>query len=246
MAHARLVAVKRHRHGVNRLSVLDRDHPLWKLVVLQGHRDGTSAIVWKVHHCMVDGVSGVELTMVLHDLKRKEESPGAGPVPWQPRPLPDPLTMMQDAVRDQLAEAATNWTEDNFQLLRPVLANDRARQVMNAVMTTMPTMLQPAPRMPFNGPLSPERRFAWAEFSFSDIRAIRSALGGTINDVVLTVIAGGLGRYLRSRGQRTDGKTIVGVIRSTFVVGPDGRLEQAQYGVKATGHVARLRQQLGV
>jgi diacylglycerol O-acyltransferase / wax synthase len=185
--------------------MLDRDHPLWKLVVLQGHRDGTSAIVWKVHHCMVDGVSGVDLTMVLHDLKRKEEGPAAAPVPWQPRPMPDPLTMMQDAVRDQLAEAATNWTEDNFQLFRPVLANDRARQVMNAVMTTMPTMLQPAPRMPFNGPLSPERRFAWAEFSFADIRAIRSALGGTINDVVLTVIAGGLGRYLRGRGLRTDG-----------------------------------------
>jgi diacylglycerol O-acyltransferase / wax synthase len=185
--------------------MLDRDHPLWKLIVLQGHRDGTSAVIWKIHHCMVDGVSGVDLTMVLHDLKAKGEVPAAPSVPWQPRPLPDPLTLMQDAVRDQLSDAATYWTEDSFQLLRPMAANDRARQVMNAVVSTMPTVMQPAPRMPFNGPLSPERRFAWAEFSFADIRFIRSALGGTINDVVLAVIAGAIGRYLRSHNLRTEG-----------------------------------------
>src|SRR5262249_42330359 len=165
--------------------MLDRERPLWKLIVLHGHGDGTSAVIWKIHHCMVDGVSGVDLTMVLHDLKAKADPPATPSTPWQPRPLPDPLALMQDAVRDQLSDAAIYWTEDTFQLLRPAAANDRARQVMNAMVSTMPTMLQPAPRMPFNGPLSPDRRFAWAEFSFADIRFIRSALGGTINDVVL-------------------------------------------------------------
>jgi WS/DGAT/MGAT family acyltransferase len=185
--------------------MLDRDHPLWKLIVLQGHRDGTTAVIWKIHHCMVDGVSGVDLTMAIHDLKAKADQPTSPPGAWQPRPLPDPLTLMQDAVRDQLAEAATYWTEDSFQALRPIAANERARQIMNAVVSTMPSVLQPAPRMPFNGPLSPDRRFAWAEMPFAEIRSIRSAFGGTINDVVLTVIAGGLGRYLRSHGHRTEG-----------------------------------------
>jgi len=185
--------------------MLDREHPLWKLVIVQGHRDGTSAVIWKIHHCMVDGVSGVDLTMVLHDLKAKADPPPTPSAPWQPRPVPDALTLMQDAVRDQLTDAASNWAEDSFQFLRPAAASERARQVMNAVTTTMPTLLQPAPRMPFNGPLSPERQFAWAEISFADIRYIRSALGGTINDVVLTVIAGGIGRYLRAHGHSTDG-----------------------------------------
>jgi diacylglycerol O-acyltransferase len=185
--------------------MLDRDHPLWKLVLLQGHRDGTSAVIWKIHHCMVDGVSGVELTMVLHDLKAKADPPPVPTAPWQPRPLPDAITLMQDAVRDQLTDAATFWTEDNLQFLRPAAANERSQQVMNAVASTMPSLLQPAPRMPFNGPLSPERRFAWAEFPFADIRSIRSALGGTINDVVLTVIAGALGRYLRAHHHPTEG-----------------------------------------
>jgi len=70
--------------------------------------------------------------------------------------------------------------------------------------TSLPALLQPAPRVPFNGPLSGERQFAWAEFSFAEIRAIRSVLGGTVNDVVLAVIAGGLGHYLRAHGYQTD------------------------------------------
>jgi diacylglycerol O-acyltransferase / wax synthase len=69
----------------------------------------------------------------------------------------------------------------------------------------MPTMLQPAPRLPFNGPLSAERQFAWVELPFAEVRSIRSALGGTVNDVVLAVISGGLGRYLRAHGHRTEG-----------------------------------------
>jgi WS/DGAT/MGAT family acyltransferase len=66
------------------------------------------------------------------------------------------------------------------------------------------TLLQPVPCVPFNGTLSAARQFAWAEFSFPEIRTIRSILGGTVNDVVLTIIAGGLGRYLHGHGKNTD------------------------------------------
>src|SRR5262249_52732720 len=102
-------------------------------------------------------------------------------------------------------DAANQWTEESFRLLRPGETGERGRQLLSALVSTLPSVLKPAPRLPFNAPLSTERQFGWAEFPFSEIRAIRAALGGTINDVVLTVIAGGLGRYLRGRGVPTDG-----------------------------------------
>jgi WS/DGAT/MGAT family acyltransferase len=185
--------------------MLDRERPLWKLTLLRGRPDGRTAMIWKIHHAMVDGVSGVDLSMVLHDLTPDAGPPDAPPAPWQPAPLPDPLRLLEDAVRDRLTEAAQAFTDDLFGLLRPASAGDRVQQIVNAVTGSMPKLLQPAPRVPFNGTLSVQRRFAWVELDFAAVRAIRGVLGGTVNDVVLTVIAGGLGRYLRKHGIRTDG-----------------------------------------
>ena len=185
--------------------MLDRRHPLWKLILLQGRADGHTAIVWKIHHAMIDGMSGVDLTMVLHDLTPDAEPPTPPAAPWQPRPLPDPITLLQDAVRDRLTEAARSFTDSAFGLLRPTEMSARARQLTGAVSTALPSLLKPAPSTPFNAPLSTERRFAWHGLPFADIRAIRSALGGTVNDVVLAILSGALGRYLRARGLPTEG-----------------------------------------
>ena len=188
--------------------MLDRDHPLWKLIVVHGRADGSTAVIWKVHHAMIDGVSGVDLTMVLHDLKPDAAPPDPPVTPWQPRPLPDPLTLLQNAVRDRVTEVAQAVTDDVFRLLRPTDLEARIRQLAGAVGTTAPNLLQPAPRTPWNAPLSPERRFGWAEFPFGEFRRAKSVLGGTVNDAVLTVIAGGMGRYLRALGQPTEGVEI--------------------------------------
>jgi diacylglycerol O-acyltransferase len=184
--------------------MLDRDHPLWQLIVVHGRADGNTAVVWKVHHAMIDGVSGVDLTMVLHDLKPDAPPPGPPSAPWQPRPLPDPLTLLQDAVKDRLTEVAQALTDDAFRLLRPTELDARLRQLAGAVGSSAPSLLRPAPRAPFNGPISAERRFGWAEFPFGEFRRAKSVLGGTVNDAVLTVIAGGMGRYLRALGLPTE------------------------------------------
>jgi diacylglycerol O-acyltransferase / wax synthase len=107
---------------------------------------------------------------------------------------------MQEAVRDRLTAAAGRWTDAVFRLLRPLEASARDRRIVSALVREGPTLMRPAPRTPFNGPLSSERDFGWVELPFADIRQIKGALGGTVNDVVLTIISGGLGRYLRSRG----------------------------------------------
>jgi WS/DGAT/MGAT family acyltransferase len=188
--------------------MLDRDHPLWKLIVVNGRADGNTAVVWKVHHAMIDGVSGVDLTMVLHDLKPDAPPPAAPSTPWQAQPLPDPLTLLQDAVKDRLTEVAQALTDDAFRLLRPTELEARLRQLAGAVGSSAPNLLRAAPRAPFNGPISAERRFGWAEFPFGEFRRAKSVLGGTVNDAVLTVIAGGMGRYLRALGLATEGLEI--------------------------------------
>jgi diacylglycerol O-acyltransferase / wax synthase len=184
---------------------LDRRHPLWKVILLQGRPDGNTAMVWKIHHAMVDGVSGVEITMVIHDFKAEGDPRPPASTAWQARPVPDAVTQLQDAVRDQLVQAARRWTEDTFRLLRPAETAARDRKIATALFTDGPRFMRPAPPTPFNAPLSSERDFAWVELPFTEIRQIKSTLGGTVNDVVLAIISGGLGRYLRSRGYPTDG-----------------------------------------
>jgi diacylglycerol O-acyltransferase / wax synthase len=183
---------------------LDRGRPLWKLILLHGRPDGRTAMIWKVHHAMVDAISIVDLTMVLHDVKPDAEPPAPPPTPWEATPLPDPLTLLQDAVRDQLTEAAEGWAEDAFRRFRPEEATERERKIANAISSVM-ALRQPAPPTPFNGPLSGERQFAWVDVPLAEVRAVKSVLGGTVNDLVLAVVSGALGRYLRHHGYRTDG-----------------------------------------
>ncbi len=185
--------------------MLDRTRPLWKIVLLQGRPDGNTAAIAMVHHAMVDGVSGVDLQMVLHDLTPDAAPPAPPAAPWQPQPQPDQLTLMQDAVRDRLTELAQTWTDEAFRLLRPRRVSERVRQLSAPLTSALPQLLNPAPRVPFNGPISGRRQFAWVELSFAEVRAVRSALGGTVNDVVLAVLSGGLGRYLRAHAVNTDG-----------------------------------------
>jgi diacylglycerol O-acyltransferase len=185
--------------------MLDRRHPLWTLVLLHGRPDGNTAVIWKIHHALVDGISSVDMTMALHDLTPDAPPPVPPATPWQPESGRDWLTLLQDALRDQLVDAADAWTEEAFRTFRPTEVDRQVRQLTAALASSMPAALIPAPPTPFNGPLSGERQFAWAELPFAEVRAVKSALGGTVNDLVLTVLSGALGRYLRQHGFRTDG-----------------------------------------
>ena len=184
--------------------MLDRNRPLWKGIVLRGI-PGHTAVVWKIHHAMVDGVSGVDLTMVLSDFSPTDELPAPPAEPWAPQPLPEPLSLLQEAMQHRFGELNQTWTEAAFDALRPNVMAERTREMMSASSATLPVSIIPAPRTVFNRPVGGDRGFAWAQFAFPTMRAVKSALGGTVNDVVLTVLAGGLGRYLRARGQNTAG-----------------------------------------
>jgi WS/DGAT/MGAT family acyltransferase len=191
-------------------TMLDRDKPLWELHVVKGLAGGRSAMISKVHHCMVDGISGVDLVKIIFDI-----SPTPTPVPPPPKaepppPKPDPTRQFMDSLVGSLQEGLNRWTELQTGLmhLTQAFANPQTLGVLPHLGGVLPAVAAPPNMLPFNGPCSGQRTFAWCEFSFQEARAIRGALNGTVNDVVLTALSGAVSRYAQARGQETKGRNV--------------------------------------
>jgi len=189
--------------------MLDRNKPLWEMYLVRGLEGGRSALVSKVHHCLVDGVSGIELLMVVLDISPNPATP-LPPVEQPERsPIPDPLRLLVDGILDNISAGVDRWAASQNRFWDTVFAaDDRARSVLRSVEAALPYLVDPAARAPFNKPIGGERKLAVNEFSFAEIRAIRAECGGTVNDVVLTVLGGGLGRYLEMHGEKTEGRSV--------------------------------------
>ena len=183
---------------------LDRTHPLWKLSLIRGRHDGNTAILAKVHYAMVEGVTGTALTSVLHDLRPDAPPPPPPSNAWTAEPGPDFLGQLQNALRDTIATTATLSVDQAQRVWSSWQASSDSQPQLGTATEVLSPLLRPVSQLPFNGCLSGARQFAWTELAFPEIRAIRSALGGSVNDVVLTIISGGLGSYLRAKGYALD------------------------------------------
>ncbi len=180
---------------------LDRTKPVWEMWLVDGVQNGRFAIVGKTHHALVDGVSGVDITTVLFDLDREPERV-PGPDSWLPEPEPSGAQLLADA----LVERVTNPAE----IARGIRAVIRApRQAASAAIGGLEaagSLIRTgfaAPSSPLNRRIGPYRRFAWVRMDLAELKRIKGETGGTVNDVILAVVAGALGRYLRSRGHST-------------------------------------------
>jgi diacylglycerol O-acyltransferase / wax synthase len=180
---------------------LDRDKPLWELWVVEGLDGGERfAVLSKTHHALVDGISGVDIMSVLFDSSAEPETPPDPGQRWLPRPLPSSMQLLAEA----LVERATVPAE----IVRGIRAAFRApRRIAEAAVGSLAGVgamawagINAAPPSPYNVPIGPHRRFTWMRTSLSDVKAIKDALGGTVNDVMLAIVAGAMGRDLRRRG----------------------------------------------
>ena len=174
---------------------LDRAKPLWEMYIIDGLEGGRSGIVSKVHHCLVDGVSGIGLLMVILDLS-PDPAPAPDPQPWNPGPLPSPASQLTGAFWVGMAQQREMLREFQESLIDPRSSLQRGQNMMQAVNLASPRWGQSMPRAPFAAQLSPKRRVAFSEISFVEVREIRTSLGGTVDDVVLAILAGALRRYL--------------------------------------------------
>jgi diacylglycerol O-acyltransferase / wax synthase len=213
---------------------LDRSKPLWELWLVDGLEGGRFGIVGKSHHCLVDGVSGVDITTVLYDASPDTE-PLPEPPAWTPAPEPSDAQLVAEA----LVERATTPAE----VARGVRAVFRApRQVAHAAVDALEaagTFARTgvgAPPSPFNVEIGPYRRFATVEADLGQFKAVKNAAGGTVNDVLLAVVAGALGRYLRSHGHSTHELEL----RAMVPISVRGELEQGALGNRVSSFMAPL------
>ena len=191
---------------------LDRSKPLWEIWVAQGLEGGRFALISKTHHALVDGVSGVDIATVLFDLA---PVPSKGPEPeqpWNPAPEPSQVALVAEGVKGVARTPGRLAGEALRVARRPGAAIGRAREAAEGLGEVVWGGLNPAPQVPLNVPIGPHRRVFWAEADLADLKAVKNGLGGTVNDAFLTVVAGGLGRWLRSRGVRTEGMELRGLV----------------------------------
>ena len=175
---------------------LDRSKPLWECWFVEGLQDGRFALIFKTHHALVDGVSGVDLAPV---------PPKQEPDTWQPRPEPTNAELLAAGVAG-LAKTALRVTEKALSAAtNPSHAADALREAAEGIGEVVWAGLNPAPETPLNVEIGPHRRFATIRTRLDDFRYVKRVLGGTVNDVVLAVVSGSLARWLRSRGIRTEG-----------------------------------------
>jgi WS/DGAT/MGAT family acyltransferase len=194
------------RHLAARLfqGMLSRDKALWEIFLVHGLEGDRSALVSKVHHCLVDGVSGIELLMIVLDVSPNPSPPPPPAEVYQAPPISDTLTRFSDALFDRLADSLKTASDVQGALLNTIDNPASARSVSRALETALPYFARPGQRAPFNGPFSGERRLTWSECSFAEVRAIRRACGGTVNDVVLSVLGGALSRYYEAHDIGTE------------------------------------------
>jgi WS/DGAT/MGAT family acyltransferase len=179
---------------------LDRSRPLWEMYVIEGLEDDQIAVYIKIHHCCIDGMAGTELMVSLLDFSPEPREVAPPDKPWQPERAPTDLEV--------LLRASVNGVVQPMRMLR------RLPKVIGAGIAfgrralaraePMPTAPFQAPKTPFNRALTPHRRYAVGAVALDRIKAVKNALGATVNDIILAMCAGALRRYLEIHNELPD------------------------------------------
>lgn len=194
---------------------LDRNRPLWETWMVEGLADGTWALISKVHHCMVDGISGTDLMAVVLDTNPEGSPPVADD--WRPADEPTPTALVVDALADAMASPAEmgRWVRRGLRTPRRI-AGELAATVQGA--TALGRRLAPNVPLSIEGTIGPHRRWACACTSLAEVKRVRAGLGGTVNDVVLAAITKGFRELLVHRGELQGPQSAGTVIRTLVPV----------------------------
>jgi diacylglycerol O-acyltransferase / wax synthase len=197
---------------------LDRSRPLWEIYVITGLANGRVGVLTKLHHATIDGVSGAELLHVLLDSDPEGSDVEPPAEPWQPKRAPTPLELLGRTIV-AYSTKPQKAVQLQVRLLRTIArltGNPVARETLGTAVPVLrrigilepstgeerpnlPT--RPAPRTPFNRPITPHRRFAFRTLSLSDAQTVKRAFDVTVNDVVMALCGGALRRYLAGHGE---------------------------------------------
>jgi diacylglycerol O-acyltransferase len=209
---------------------LDRGKPLWELWMVEGLAGGNWALISKVHHCMVDGVSATDLLTVLLD-REPQNRPGRTPA-WHAAREPSDFHLLVDAVADAITDPISR-VRGAPTVARAVFASGLGMGNLTDIRNFIGSLAgwtQPAAGS-LNGPIGPHRRWSWASASLEQVKEIRATLGGTVNDVVLSAITKGFRDLLKHRGEKVTGK----VVRTLVPVSVRRENEKGLYNNRVSG-----------
>ena len=183
---------------------LDRSRPLWELCLVEGMENDRFAIVYKTHHAMADGISAVDIGVLLFDVEPTTE-PVPEPAPWEPKQAPSRVALVGHAVRGfgQMFARAGRWLAAAFR--KPRRAAKRASDGIAGLWEVTWNLTKPAPKVPLNVDISPGRLFYGARCDLDEFKELKNVLGATVNDVTLAVTAGALRRWMLDRELETEG-----------------------------------------
>ncbi len=215
---------------------LDRSRPLWECYFVEGLEHGHVALLTKSHQILVDGRETVDIGQVLLDTSADRSTLGHDD-DWRPRRAAGPVAAAVSAVTDTLESPRTLWTTTRANaesLARAASASGaRVAEVANALAGRGPVHSTPVHRR-----LSQQRRFVTVRTELADYRAIREVHGGTVNDVILATVAGGLRGWLMARAESLAGlRTIKAIVPMSVI---DDELEPTSLGSQITGHLVHL------
>ena len=191
---------------------LDRSKPLWELWLVEGLAGGGFALLSKSHHAMIDGIAGVDLGTVLFDLGPEGRPLEDDLEPWMPDNEPSPIDLLAAGIAGMTKASLGVAAKAIGSLTRPERALEDAKITAEGLGEIVWAAANPAPPSPLNVEIGPHRRFAAIACELADFKAVKNAFGGTVNDVVLAVVAGALRHWLHSRGVRTQGLELCALV----------------------------------
>jgi diacylglycerol O-acyltransferase len=189
--------------------IMDRERPLWDITVVDGVEGNRSALIARVHHCMVDGIAGVALINVLLD-----RSPKPPRLPKKQTfvapPLPDAATRVISALvssYDSITSRMLNAQSAALNVAQ-ALMSDLPATSPEQIARMLPELFLPVERLPFNKPVLGPRKLSWTEFPLTEFKAVREAAGGTLNDIVLAIVTDAVRRYCELHGESLKGRQV--------------------------------------
>lgn len=184
---------------------LDRRRPLWEIWMVEGLEDEHWALLSKTHHAMVDGIAGTDLLALLLD--DQPEPSSSVPDSWRPEIAPSDLRLLGDALIDYVASPYEQWRAARSLLRSQRAVAESVRRNIRGL-SALAGVVSAAPASPLIGKIGPHRTYDWARASFADVKSVRAAFGGTVNDVVLTAITRGFRDLLLARGEDVRGQVV--------------------------------------
>jgi len=178
---------------------LDRSKPLWELYIVEGLEDGGFALIAKIHHCMIDGVSGIDLMAVLLDFTPEFEI--SEPTPWSARPAPNGTELVVREISRTISGFFAGLAAAPGSI-GPLTSSwsDRAKAAGASLSSGWLTQTD---KTSLNGPIGGSRTFDWMQLPLDDIKKIKSDHRATVNDVMLAIVSGAVRSYLTEVGGKS-------------------------------------------